>query len=485
MSRQSSKGGAKTEKNVERVADLLKAHIRPLPERPAASPAPRPQEQESGPRTAACPLCNDLGFVVPDLLPGQPGFGRAVPCSCRHQEREQARLRHLSRMSQIGALESLTFDTFLQEGMGLPPDKARNLALAWQRARQFAAQPHEWLLLRGGYGCGKTHLAAAIANEQLAHNRPVLFVNTPDLLDHLRSAYRPNAPETYDERFEQVRTTPLLILDDFGAHSPSEWAQEKLYQIFNYRYNAHLPTVITTNEDLENIEPRIRSRLSDLSRVQVLAIAAPDFRRGGVYQEEIDLSALHLHADKTFDSFELRDYELTRTQVASLKRAVTTLKGYADSPTGWIVITGTSYGNGKTHLAAAVANTLSGRGDNVLFVMVPDLLDYLRASFDPRQGVRLDKRFAQIKNVPLLILDDLGTESATPWAREKLYQLFNYRYSALLPTIITTAVSVDALEPRLKAYMENESRCTSVAVEAPGYYGGSAARRRPNGRTTR
>ena len=39
----------------------------------------------------------------------------------------------------------------------------------------------------------------------------------------------------------------------------------------------------------------------------------------------------------------------------------------------------------------------------------------------------------------LLVLDDLGTESASPWAQEKLYQLFNYRYNARLPTVITTA----------------------------------------------
>lgn len=46
-----------------------------------------------------------------------------------------------------------------------------------------------------------------------------------------------------------------------------------------------------------------------------------------------------------------------------------------------------------------------------------------------------DERFELVGTVPLLILDDLGTESATPWAREKLYQIINYRYNERMATI--------------------------------------------------
>ena len=70
------------------------------------------------------------------------------------------------------------------------------------------------------------------------------------------------------------------------------------------------------------------------------------------------------------------------------------------------------------------------------------------------------------------MLDDLGTESATAWAREKLYQLFNYRYNARLPTIITTATSIDELDPRLATRMLDGSRCTFFVLEVPSYRGG-------------
>lgn len=433
---------------------------------------PPPPPEEPGRGDPDCPHCGGLGFVVPDVAPEHPSFGRAVPCTCRAAELEAARHERLRRISQLGALQACTFDAFIPEGHGLTPAKQRNLKMAFEMAKAYAREPEGWLLFKGGYGCGKTHLAAAIANYRLELGHPVLFVNTPDLLDHLRAAYSPGATTSYDDRFDQVRNTPLLILDDFGTQSNTEWAQEKLYQIFNYRYNAHLPTVITTNVELETIELRVRSRMVDPSLVQIVHIAAPDFRRAGVDQDQSDLSTLSLHNDKRFDNFDLRERELPRGQAENLRRAYNTARQFAEDPQGWLVFNSVGYGNGKTHLAAAIANHVANQGEAVLFIVVPDLLDHLRAAFNPAAGVRYDKRFDEVKTAPLLVLDDLGTESATAWAREKLYQLFNHRYNARLPTIITSATPIDEIDPRLAARMLDGSRCTFFVVEAPGYQGG-------------
>ncbi len=415
---------------------------------------------------------------MPDVPPIHPSFGRAVPCACRAIDRELTRMEKLQRISQIGALQHCTFETFLAEGHGLTPAKQLNLKMAYERATSYAKEPKGWLVFKGGYGCGKTHLAAAIANYRLALGHSVLFINTPDLLDHLRAAYAPNATSGYDERFDQVRNARLLILDDLGTQSNSEWAQEKLYQIFNYRYNAHLPTVITTNLELEAIEIRIRSRMVDPSLVQIIHIAAPDFRRAGVDQDQSDLSTLSLHHDKTLDNFDLRERELPKSQSDNLKRALETAVEFAQSPKDWLVFNSIGYGNGKTHLAAGIANVLTKQGEPVLFIVVPDLLDHLRATFNPASGQRYDKLFDEIKTASLLVLDDLGTESATPWAREKLYQLFNYRYNARLPTVITTATPIDEIDPRLATRMLDGSRCTFFLIEAPSYRGGVKPTRR-------
>lgn len=431
-----------------------------------------------------CPFCEGLGYVVPDVGPEDPGFGKAVPCTCRATDQEMTRLNSLLQMSQIGALQHCTFESFIPEGHGLTPTRQRNLKMAYERAREYAEEPRGWLLLKGGFGCGKTHLAAAIANYRLSRGRPALFVNTPDLLDHLRATFNPQSTVSYDERFDQVRNSPLLILDDLGTQSNTDWAQEKLYQIVNHRYNAQLPTVFTTNLELDSFEGRMRSRIGDVELSQVVHIAAPDFRRAGVGDDQSDLSTLNLHADKTFESFDLRETELPRHQAENLRRALELAVAFADDPKDWLVFNSVAFANGKTHLAAAIANYVVNRGEPALFVVVPDLLDYLRASFNPASTIRLDKRFDEVKTAPLLVLDDLGTESATAWAREKMYQLFNYRYNARLPTVITTATPVENLDPHLSSRMLDGRRSTFFVLEVPSYRGRSGRPRRVGSRRT-
>ncbi len=411
-----------------------------------------------------------------------PLFGRAIECSCRNSERESARYERLKSLSEIGSLVNCTFDTFLVDGVGLPPAKQLNLKLVHQRASEFANDPHGWLVFRGGYGCGKTHLAAAITNHRLSQGKPVLFINAPDLLDHLRAAYSPGATVGFDERFQQVREAPLLVLDDLGTQSNTDWAQEKLYQIFNFRYNAQLPTVVTTNQELGTIEGRIRSRLVDHRLVQILTINAPDFRRAGFDESHPDLSTLDLHGDQLFETFDLRERELPRSESDNLRRAFSTAKNYADNPQDWLVLNSIAHGNGKTHLAAAIANSLSRKGESILFISVPDLLDHLRATFSPSSVIRYDRRFTEVRTAPYLILDDLGTESATPWAREKLYQLLNHRYIARLPTVITTSTSISDLDPRLESRMMDERLCTFFVINAPSYRGKAAQKRKPRSR---
>ena len=102
--------------------------------------------------------------------------------------------------------------------------------------------------------------------------------------------------------------------------------------------------------------------------------------------------------------------------------------------------------------------------------MVPYFLDHLLITYIPNSLTPYYKRFDQIRKSPLLVLDDLGTESATPWAEEKLYQLFNYRYNARLATVITHGKEVD-LKPRLKSLILDVGRCTPFEIMAPSYRG--------------
>jgi DNA replication protein DnaC len=100
----------------------------------------------------------------------------------------------------------------------------------------------------------------------------------PEFLDHLRATFIPESKVSYDQLFESVKKTPLLILDDFGEQSTTPWAQEKLYQVINYRYNARLPTVITARCSLDEIDSPVSSRLADPKISVVWNIIVPDYR---------------------------------------------------------------------------------------------------------------------------------------------------------------------------------------------------------------
>jgi DNA replication protein DnaC len=249
------------------------AQQRPLmalvePQQGQHTPPPPPLSDE-------CSYCHGAGYVRADVPYGHPQFGKAVMCGCKTNQIRKKNFRHLRALSGLDAL-----DFFQRENFENFDAKQPDVENAFWASMWFADQPTGWLVLAGPNGCGKTHLAVSVAKEQLSQGAAVLFLVVADLLDHLRSAFASTAAIPYDELFQQIRDVELLVLDDLGAENGTGWAQEKLFQLLNYRYNAKLATVITTNQEyLEGIEARLRSRLMDRRLVKMVVMhQAQDFR---------------------------------------------------------------------------------------------------------------------------------------------------------------------------------------------------------------
>ncbi len=429
-----------------------------------------------------CPICHGVGFVRQDLPINDPNFGRLVPCVCQSNHRNAKSANVSPNQNRLADYANKTFDNFSVKGrMGLGDEQEKSLNVARSHAEQFSRDLKGWLLFCGGYGCGKTHLAAAIANHAAGLGIPSLFLTVPDLLDTLRASFN-SAEDPYASRFEEIRNVQLLVLDNLWTQNATSWALEKLFQLFDHRYVKRLPTVVTTDMDIEELDGRIRSRLQDPELVTVIKINAPDYRQPvqqGIQPHRSVLSLLH---NCTFGNFSLRELEkLDDADRKSVSSAFQKAQSYAEQPEGWLVFMG-PYGCGKTHLAAAIGNYRASQGFPVNYWVVPDLLDHLRATFNPGSNVTYDREFEEIKTSPLLILDDLGTQTSSAWVKEKLYQLFNYRYAANLPTVITTSDSLDDIDARLRNRMLDKRICTVQVLMAPpfikaGTSGGQKGRR--------
>jgi DNA replication protein DnaC len=422
---------------------------------------PPPSEEGTG---EICPVCRGAGLVHPVLDSGKVDFSRVIPCRCSKGELRKKKTEYLERYSNLGSLSQLTFDNLSPKGKGASAASQERFAQVCQAAKAFADNPQGWLIFLGPSGSGKTHLACAVASHRLKLGEPAFYITAADLLDHLRSAFSPASDTTYDELFEQVKNVPLLALDDLTLGSATAWAKEKMEQLLHHRFNSRLPTLITTDVPLERMDERLRGHLDDNEFCQLWTV---DLKLPQESQSGLELELLR---SMTFDNFDHKRLELPAEQRQNLRQAYNLAVEFARSPEGWLIFQGVN-GCGKTHLAAAIANHRLAQGKPVLFVVVPDLLDHLRSTFSPDSKISYDEFSEELKGTQLLILDDFGEQSATPWAQEKLYQLINYRYNARLPMVVTTCLSLDEIETRISSRMVDPRISLVFNITAPDYRG--------------
>lgn len=453
-----------------------------------------------------CLECGGVGYIRFEVPVGHEKFGKLESCICRAKDVAASARSRLFAMSNLERLGNLTFENFNasgnQKAKFMTLQERDSLHQAFEVCEEFSRTLEGWLLLEGGYGCGKTHLAAAVANHAVGRGVPTLFITVPDLLDSLRFAF--NDPETtFEQRLNEIRTADLLVLDDFGTQNATAWSQEKIFQIMNYRYINKLPTVITTNLMLDAFEGRVRSRLQDAELVKHLKISAPDYRRPEETSNPgISMLTLPEMKKMTFGNFQTREEEagreslttsiterqdkfgsvhkdktVTRVKISTediqtLREAFAAAVRFSEEPHGWLVFLGGSF-CGKTHLAAAIGNHRIALGGQALLVEVSALFDYLRQSFQANSDVSFDRRFQEIRAAPLLLLDDLKESSAgSAWAEDRLHGLLNYRYNMHLPTVLTSALDADAFAlsyPSLWNKLSDPSRCQVISINMAPY----------------
>lgn len=117
----------------------------------------------------------------------------------------------------------------------------------------------------------------------------------------------------------------------------------------------------------------------------------------------------------------------------------------------WLILCG-NFGNGKSHLAAAIVKSIIDAGtQNVYFRVWPEYLERLKATFNKDESSEQTQAqiIAELRTGDLVVIDDLDKSQPTEWMRTILYTAINYRYNEGLPTVLTFNYSPSDASPKV------------------------------------
>ena len=185
-----------------------------------------------------CGHCSGTGWRPVE----RDGLRAVAPCECRITSRSPNWWMQQARIPP--RFRDCDFEHFMP--LGNP-----SLEMAKMKAQSFAQQyplVEKGLLLLGNPGVGKTHLMVSALRElMLTKNVDCLFCSFPDMLEKLQESYDPVSQLSKADILDPILHTDVVAIDDLGARRISDWVEDTVTYILNYRYNQKKATLLTTN----------------------------------------------------------------------------------------------------------------------------------------------------------------------------------------------------------------------------------------------
>ncbi|MGN1402566.1 MAG: primosomal protein DnaI [Bacillus sp. (in: firmicutes)] len=120
-----------------------------------------------------------------------------------------------------------------------------------------------------------------------------------------------------------------------------------------------------------------------------------------------------------------------------------------------------SFGVGKTYLLGAIANDLADKNIQSLIIYVPDFLREIKSGIADNT---VNEKLEFVKKAPVLMLDDIGAETMTSWARDEvLGPILQHRMADKLPTFFTSNFNFDELRNHLTYTQRGEKEEVKAA----------------------
>lgn len=219
--------------------------------------------------------------------------------------------------------------------------------------------------------------------------------------------------------------------------------------------------------------------------------------RAGIVMDRARVPKRYEHCDFESFSTDLEDGKTWTTQhtgslAAAKLLAQKFVENYPASSEKGLLFMGTA-GSGKTHLAVAALKELIQKGHPGMFCDYRELLKEIQASYNPASESTEMSILEPLRNVEVLVVDDLGAGKPSDWVRDIIEIVLNGRYNRNLTTIITTnymdspaskgeptkgpdgrwvqAVREDSLEQRIGIRMRSRlyEMCRTIEVQAPDF----------------
>lgn len=204
--------------------------------------------------------------LVPQREKNMLSFSYVMCKYKKKQEEEERYLKNISYYNISKELQKASFkDLYKDDSMRVP-------VLKYMMDFMKGYENHEsvkGLYLTGSFGTGKTYLISALFNDMAKKNVKCAIVYYPEFLRDLKASFQTD----YKEKFEYIKKSELLLLDDIGAENVSSFSRDEvLGPILQYRMEENLPTFFTSNLTLEELEENLSITSSGSDRVKARRI---------------------------------------------------------------------------------------------------------------------------------------------------------------------------------------------------------------------
>ena len=218
--------------------------------------------------STVCPKCGGSMWIT---WVDEQGCDMARRCECFEPTMAKRRIARSGISEPFRAKGFKNFDT-----RGIAQlEKAYTICVDYCKNYQdFKESRHNSILLLGQVGCGKTHLALASANALLDYQKiRVIYMPYREMITRLKQNITDE--DAYNKNIDELKTAPMLVIDDLLKGKTTESDINILFEIVNYRYVCNLPMIITsekTTGELLDFDSAIGSRLIEMAEGRIIEL---------------------------------------------------------------------------------------------------------------------------------------------------------------------------------------------------------------------